>query len=326
MPEGRAVAGSATPGSAEPDSLVASNRRVRDLAALLALPAMWLDQEPAHIATGLLGVLCSVLNLESAYVRFDDPAGGPALARWRPDGPAPPAEFQPVLSAGSAREQGVVTARVAATTSDGTLRVTSMSPALPGEYGLVLVSSRRDDFPTETEVYLLRVAVGQAMMSIHTARRLAGERAARVAAEAALARRNAFLATLAGELAAPLATLAERAAEAHAFATEPDQATGRGGEQTEASGTADDAADAVWPQASGPSFTLPVRLTRREAEVLGLLAQGLSNREIAGVLWLSERTVERHITGLYRKIGVERRSEATAYALRHHLVDAGSIH
>jgi DNA-binding NarL/FixJ family response regulator len=63
-------------------------------------------------------------------------------------------------------------------------------------------------------------------------------------------------------------------------------------------------------------------LSRREAEVLGLLAQGLSNKEIAGVLWLSERTVERHITGLYRKIGVERRSEATAFALRHSLVDA----
>jgi DNA-binding NarL/FixJ family response regulator len=51
-------------------------------------------------------------------------------------------------------------------------------------------------------------------------------------------------------------------------------------------------------------------------EVLGLLAQGLSNKEIAGVLWLSDRTVERHITALYRKIGVARRSEATAFALR----------
>jgi DNA-binding CsgD family transcriptional regulator len=61
-------------------------------------------------------------------------------------------------------------------------------------------------------------------------------------------------------------------------------------------------------------------LTRREAEVLGLLAQGLSNKEIAALLWLSERTVERHITGVYRKIGVERRSEATAFALRHGLV------
>jgi DNA-binding NarL/FixJ family response regulator len=56
--------------------------------------------------------------------------------------------------------------------------------------------------------------------------------------------------------------------------------------------------------------------------VLGLLAQGLSNKEIAGVLVLSDRTVERHISSLYRKIGVERRSEATAFALRHGLVDA----
>ena len=63
----------------------------------------------------------------------------------------------------------------------------------------------------------------------------------------------------------------------------------------------------------------PIPLTRREIETLGLLAQGLSNKEIAGVMWLSDRTVERHITSLYRKIGVARRSEATAFALRHGL-------
>ena len=58
--------------------------------------------------------------------------------------------------------------------------------------------------------------------------------------------------------------------------------------------------------------------------MLGLLAQGLSNKEIAAILWLSERTVERHITGLYRKIAVERRSEATAFAMRHGLVAANA--
>ena len=63
----------------------------------------------------------------------------------------------------------------------------------------------------------------------------------------------------------------------------------------------------------------PIPLTRREIETLGLLAQGLSNKEIAGLMWLSDRTVERHITSLYRKIGVARRSEATAFALRHGL-------
>jgi DNA-binding NarL/FixJ family response regulator len=54
---------------------------------------------------------------------------------------------------------------------------------------------------------------------------------------------------------------------------------------------------------------------------LGLLAQGMSNKEIAGVLWLSDRTIERHITGLYRKIGAHRRTEAAAFALRHGLID-----
>ena len=167
-------------------------------------------------------------------------------------------------------------------------------------------------FPTERELHLLRVAVSQATISIHTARRLASERAARVVAETALRLRNAFLATLAQDLAAPLATLSERAEQARAFATEADRPPAR------ASAVAGSSMDA-----SGASpLTSPARLSRREAEVLGLLAQGLSNKEIAGVLWLSERTVERHITGLYRKIGVERRSEATAFALRHSLVDA----
>jgi len=65
----------------------------------------------------------------------------------------------------------------------------------------------------------------------------------------------------------------------------------------------------------------PAGLTRREAEVLGLLAAGRSNKEIAAELFLSERTVERHITTVYRKIGTRRRTEAMAFALRHGLAD-----
>jgi DNA-binding CsgD family transcriptional regulator len=65
----------------------------------------------------------------------------------------------------------------------------------------------------------------------------------------------------------------------------------------------------------------PAGLTRREAEVLGHLAAGLSNKAIAGELFLSERTVERHITTVYRKIGTRRRTEAMAFALRHGLAD-----
>jgi len=63
----------------------------------------------------------------------------------------------------------------------------------------------------------------------------------------------------------------------------------------------------------------PSGLTRREIQVLRLIAAGRSNREIAGELVLSERTVARHITNIYGKIGVHGKSEATAYAIRHDL-------
>jgi predicted ATPase/DNA-binding CsgD family transcriptional regulator/DNA-binding XRE family transcriptional regulator len=60
----------------------------------------------------------------------------------------------------------------------------------------------------------------------------------------------------------------------------------------------------------------PDGLTARQAEVLGLLAAGLSNKEIAGQLFLSPATVERHLATIYRKLGVSGRVEATRYAVR----------
>lgn len=60
-------------------------------------------------------------------------------------------------------------------------------------------------------------------------------------------------------------------------------------------------------------------LSARELEVLRLVAQGRTNREIAATLVLSEKTVARHLTNIFAKIGVENRSGATAYALNHRL-------
>jgi DNA-binding NarL/FixJ family response regulator len=61
------------------------------------------------------------------------------------------------------------------------------------------------------------------------------------------------------------------------------------------------------------------RLTRREVEVLRLVAAGRSNREIAAALFLSARTVERHVANIYLKVGAHSKAEAAAYALRHGL-------
>ncbi len=60
-------------------------------------------------------------------------------------------------------------------------------------------------------------------------------------------------------------------------------------------------------------------LTEREIEVLRLMADGSSNREIANTLFLSPRTVERHIANIYLKIHAHSRAEATAYARHQHL-------
>lgn len=57
-------------------------------------------------------------------------------------------------------------------------------------------------------------------------------------------------------------------------------------------------------------------VTPREREVLGLLAEGLTNREIAARLVLSEHTVHRHLSNILRKLGVPTRAAAAAYAVR----------
>jgi predicted ATPase/DNA-binding NarL/FixJ family response regulator/DNA-binding XRE family transcriptional regulator len=69
---------------------------------------------------------------------------------------------------------------------------------------------------------------------------------------------------------------------------------------------------------------LPGGLTTRQAEVLGLLAAGLSNKQIAAELYLSPATVERHLATIYRKLGLAGRVEAARYALAHGLAAAMS--
>jgi DNA-binding NarL/FixJ family response regulator len=61
-------------------------------------------------------------------------------------------------------------------------------------------------------------------------------------------------------------------------------------------------------------------LSRRELEVLRLVAAGETNSQIARRLGLSTHTVERHVANLYRKIGARGRADATAFAFRSGLV------
>jgi DNA-binding NarL/FixJ family response regulator len=77
------------------------------------------------------------------------------------------------------------------------------------------------------------------------------------------------------------------------------------------------------PEASAPA-TAPASeagpLTKRELEILRLVAEGHTNADIAGRLWVTEQTVKFHLSNVYRKLGVANRTEAGRWAQLHGLL------
>ena len=73
-------------------------------------------------------------------------------------------------------------------------------------------------------------------------------------------------------------------------------------------------------QAEGGIAPLPGGLTEREAEVLRLVAAGKTNKQIAEDLFLSSKTVGRHLSNIFAKLGVNSRAAATTFAHRHDIV------
>ena len=62
------------------------------------------------------------------------------------------------------------------------------------------------------------------------------------------------------------------------------------------------------------------RLTAREVQVLRLVATGRTNRAVAAELVISEKTVARHLSNIFTKLGIPSRAAATAFAFRHGIV------
>lgn len=81
----------------------------------------------------------------------------------------------------------------------------------------------------------------------------------------------------------------------------------------------------IWVQAKMDEIQRPYStpgepfqpLSSREMEVLACVTQGQSNKEIASILGISHQTVKNHVTAILRKLGVEDRTQAAVYALRH---------
>ena len=73
-------------------------------------------------------------------------------------------------------------------------------------------------------------------------------------------------------------------------------------------------------EGAGLELGHPHGLTPRELQVLRLVASGKTNKAIAAELFLSEKTVDRHVSNIFNKLDVRSRAAATAYAYEHKLI------
>jgi DNA-binding NarL/FixJ family response regulator len=76
---------------------------------------------------------------------------------------------------------------------------------------------------------------------------------------------------------------------------------------------------------SGSSQLAPPPLTERELEVIRALAQGMSDRQIASSLGISEKTVRNHTSNIYRKLHIFDRTQAVIYAIREGVIDVKEL-
>jgi DNA-binding NarL/FixJ family response regulator len=83
-------------------------------------------------------------------------------------------------------------------------------------------------------------------------------------------------------------------------------------------------ADGAAGEPARPSPGLPGNLTPREVEVLALIGEGLSNREIGERLVLGQATVKTHVNRIFAKIGVQSRAQAVRHAISNGLAGPGS--
>jgi DNA-binding NarL/FixJ family response regulator len=77
--------------------------------------------------------------------------------------------------------------------------------------------------------------------------------------------------------------------------------------------------EAPRPAPTADAEGLEAGLTRREREILALVSEGHSNRELAQMMWVTEQTVKFHLSNIYRKLDVSNRTEASRWAHKHAL-------
>jgi signal transduction histidine kinase len=180
-------------------------QQLRDLVAVLALPAMWRGQTPEVIVNNLVEVVLSLLRVDFVYVGLTDAAGGPVVEAWRPRDEPGDADLSGIVAQCQELAASASNAERAEPVDLGALRLVRLPLGLLSGEGCLAAGSRRPQFPSARERFLLRAALDQAAVAIQSARSLHQERLARAEAEAAVRTRDEFLSIASHELRNPVA-------------------------------------------------------------------------------------------------------------------------
>jgi PAS domain S-box-containing protein len=160
---------------------------INDLISVLALPAIWTGHGPSHVLRTLLDALLGMLRLDFAYARLSEGPGAPPIEVVRSfparDVASRPQEVGAALAIYLEGGQSAGTARVPDPLGDGEVSIASFPLGLADEAGVLVVGSRRRDFPTKVELLVLRVATNQAGIGLGGARLLDEQRLERKHAE-----------------------------------------------------------------------------------------------------------------------------------------------
>src|SRR5229473_7374238 len=147
--------------------------QLRDLIAILALPAVWSGRDAADIREAVLEALSSMLRLDLAYIRVADPTGsGPletARVQGRPDLGSRGREIAGLLAQGTTEPDANQALVLPDPATGESLRATRTALGLAGHTGVVIAASRRSSFPTPFERFLLQSIIMQAEVALRNA-------------------------------------------------------------------------------------------------------------------------------------------------------------
>jgi PAS domain S-box-containing protein len=155
---------------------------INDLISIQALPAIWSGQDSSHIAGTLLDVLVRVLSLDFAYARLNDsidcsPIEFVRLAQRR-NPPPQPRMIGRALDRWLTNNSATAPLAVPNPLGAGEVKIAPFRLGLQEKIGVLVAGSKRADFPTETEILLLRTAANQAVVALHEARQLSEQKRA----------------------------------------------------------------------------------------------------------------------------------------------------